>query len=51
MFYKVEILLCLRLGVMLNARQRPTLIPTAQAAGLRAAAAFTTGLALPGGYT
>ncbi|CAF0738050.1 unnamed protein product [Adineta ricciae] len=38
-------------GVMLNARQRPTLIPTAQAAGLRAAAAFTTGLALPGGYT
>ncbi|CAF3590551.1 unnamed protein product [Rotaria sp. Silwood1] len=39
-------------NVMINARQRPTLISATQAAGLRtAAAAFTTGLALPGGYT
>jgi hypothetical protein len=35
----------------MNTRQRPTLIQATQAAGLRAATAFTTGLALPGGYT
>ncbi len=39
------------LGVMLNARQRPTLISASQAAGLRATTAFTTGLTLSGGYT
>lgn len=39
------------IDVMLNARQRPTLIPATQTAGLRATAAFTTGLALPNGYT
>ncbi|CAF1252744.1 unnamed protein product [Rotaria sordida] len=39
-------------SVMINTRQRPTLIPATQTTGLRtAAAAFTTGLALPGGYT
>ncbi|UJR14191.1 hypothetical protein I4U23_001184 [Adineta vaga] len=38
-------------GVMLNARQRPTLIPSTQTTGLRAATTFTTGLTLPGGYT
>jgi hypothetical protein len=39
------------LGVMMNARQRPTLIQATQATGLRATTAFTTGLTLPGGYT
>ncbi|CAF3807589.1 unnamed protein product [Rotaria sordida] len=33
-------------GIMMNTRQRPTLIQAT-----RAATAFTTGLALPGGYT
>ncbi|CAF4759197.1 unnamed protein product, partial [Rotaria socialis] len=33
-------------GIMMNTRQRPTLIQAT-----RAAAAFTTGLTLPGGYT
>ncbi|CAF4285516.1 unnamed protein product, partial [Rotaria sp. Silwood2] len=33
-------------GIMMNARQRPTLIQAT-----RAATAFTTGLTLPGGYT
>ncbi|CAF3417021.1 unnamed protein product [Rotaria sp. Silwood1] len=33
-------------GIMMNARQRPTLIQAT-----RAATAFATGLALPGGYT
>jgi hypothetical protein len=34
------------LGIVINGRQRPTLIQAT-----RAATAFTTGLALPGGYT
>jgi len=34
----------------MSTRQRPTLIAT-QPTGLRSATAFTTGLALPGGYT
>jgi hypothetical protein len=34
------------LGIAINARQRPTLIQAT-----RAATAFTTGIALPGGYT
>lgn len=34
------------LGIAINGRQRPTLIQAT-----RAATAFTTGLALPGGYT
>ncbi|CAF1112494.1 unnamed protein product [Rotaria magnacalcarata] len=38
-------------SVMINTRQHPTLIQATQAAGLRAAPAFTTGLALPNGYT
>ncbi|CAF3908710.1 unnamed protein product [Rotaria sp. Silwood2] len=38
-------------SVMINARQRPTLIPATSTAGLRTATAFTTGLTLPGGYT
>jgi hypothetical protein len=33
-------------GIVINGRQRPTLIQAT-----RAATAFTTGLALPGGYT
>jgi len=35
----------------MNTRQRPTLIPATQTAGLRTGTAFTTGLTLPGGYT
>ncbi|CAF1328054.1 unnamed protein product [Adineta steineri] len=38
-------------GVVLNTRQRPTLITATQPTGLRAATAFTNGFALPGGYT
>ena len=38
-------------GVMMGARQRPTLISATQAAGFRTATAFTTGLTVPGGYT
>lgn len=34
------------LGIMINPRQRPTLLQAT-----RAATAFTTSLALPGGYT
>lgn len=41
------------IGLMMNARQRPTFISTAASTttALRAAPTFTTGLALPGGYT
>lgn len=39
------------LDLPMNIRPRPTLVSTAQTAGLRAATAFTTGLTLPGGYT
>jgi len=40
-------------GLMMNARQRPTFISTGASTttALRAAPTFTTGLALPGGYT
>ena len=37
---------CFSLGIMINPRQRPTLLQAT-----RAATAFTTSLALPGGYT
>lgn len=49
---KVKPVLANPFGLMMNARQRPTLISTAAGTtALRAAPAFTTGLALPSGYT
>lgn len=49
---KVKPVLANPFGLMINARQRPTLISTAAATtALRAAPTFTTGLALPSGYT
>lgn len=47
----MKVQLSIRVGVMLTARQRPTLIPAAPTAGLRAATTFPAGLTLPGGYT
>jgi RNA recognition motif-containing protein len=48
---KTKTILPTSFNLPMNIRQRPTLIPATQATGLRAATTFTTGLALPGGYT
>lgn len=45
-YYVSSLILFCDIGLMMNARQRPTLIQAT-----RAATAFTTGLALPSGYT